>query len=124
MKDSLRRLQVCPRCFGRRLGRLRSPPLPQALHLARLELVQVLFLHVQAAQSGAESIVGNVLLLLGLSETEADNDHGSALRSGREAGDDVCLLILIYSVRSLFSNLTHKHLYEARDPESHTHSFY
>ncbi len=56
-----------PRGFGhRRLGRLLPPPLPQALHLARLQLVQVLFLHVQAAQSGAESIVGNVLLLLGL----------------------------------------------------------
>lgn len=43
-----------------------SPPLPQALHLARLQLGQVLLLHVYPAELGAEGIVGNVLLLLDL----------------------------------------------------------
>lgn len=43
-----------------------SPPLPQALHLARLQLGQVLLLHVYPAELGAKGIVGNVLLLLDL----------------------------------------------------------
>lgn len=43
-----------------------SPPLPQALHLARLQLGQVLLLHVYPAELGAKGIMGNVLLLLDL----------------------------------------------------------
>lgn len=41
-------------------------PLLQALHLACLQLGQVLLLHVHTAELGTKGIVGNVLLLLGL----------------------------------------------------------
>lgn len=43
-----------------------SLPLPQALHLTRLQLGQILLLHVYPAELGAKGVVGNVLLLLGL----------------------------------------------------------
>lgn len=41
-------------------------PLPQTLHLPRLQLGKVLLLHVHPAKFGAKSIVGNILFLLGL----------------------------------------------------------
>ena len=56
---------LCVLLLSRRCHRL-SPPLPQALHLTGLQLGQVLLLHVHPAQLGAEDVVGNVLLLLGL----------------------------------------------------------
>ncbi len=43
-----------------------SLPLPQALHLTRVQLGQILLLHVHPAELGTKGIVGNVLLLLGL----------------------------------------------------------
>lgn len=49
-------------------------PLPQSLHLARVQFAEVLFLHVQAAKFSAEGIMGDVLLLLGLHKQNKTQD--------------------------------------------------
>lgn len=65
----LARSLIGPQFLGRsRLLRGSRLPLPflQSLHLACLQLVQVLFLHVHTAKLGAKGIMGDVFLLLGL----------------------------------------------------------
>lgn len=59
-------------------------PLPQALHLPRLQLGQVLLLHVHPAKLGAKSIMGNILLFLDLAR-EGGGREGEVDR-GREGG--------------------------------------